>query len=151
MSGTSYLTGLVKHSRLPINRRSIFRGETGGRETVQSPQMDQASPVSQAPDLRPQRSIEPLSPKSKPIEDRTFNHASPNRRASEDALTQNDVRAEVESQAQTHRVDAQNVYELETRKKPSSNISSTETVLDSCSASHDPPDPLEGYTGYRTW
>ena len=61
MSGTSYLTGLVKHSRLPINRRSTFPGETGGVETVQSPQMGQASPVSQASDLRPKGPIETLA------------------------------------------------------------------------------------------
>ena len=148
MSGTSYLTGLVKHSRLPINRRSIFRGETGGAETVQSPQMGQASPVSQASDLRPQLPIENVSARSASIEDRTFSPNSPipqtskprlnlsQRHRVQDAPKQNDVRDNVQSQAQTHRVDAQDVYELEIRKKPSSNISSSETVQDPSKTSH---------------
>ena len=149
MSGTSYLTGLVKHSRLPINRRSIFRGETGGAETVQSPQMGQASPVSQASDLRPQLPIENVSARSASIEDRTFSPNSPipqtskprlnlsQRHRVQDAPKQNDVRANVQSQPQTHRFDGQDVYELEIRKKTNSNISSSKTMLATSETSHD--------------
>ena len=153
MSGTSYLTGLVKHSRLPINRRSTFRGETGGAETGQSPLTGQASPFSQASQrsiesLSPRsRPIETLNPKSTPIKDRTFNPASPNPQAGksrlnpsqrhrlQDAPKQNDVRANVESQ--THPIDAQDVHELESREKTNLEDSSFVKAPNPSKASHD--------------
>jgi len=165
MSGTSYLTGLVKHSRLPINRRSTFRGETGGAETGQSPLTGQASPFSQAsqrsneslsPRSRPIESlsskskpIEDLGSRSRPIEDQTFNPDSPipqaskprlnpsQRHGGQDLPKQNDVGGGVESHTQTPRVDAQNVHELESRKKRNSDASSFVKALESIKTSDD--------------